>query len=444
MNKHSILEILSDWSPWRKKLPSGIKRSKYMNILIQHLGTNLIKVIVGFRRSGKTYLMRQIIEHLIDKKTTPHQNILYINFEDDRLNEYLDLKGIRTIYETYISFINPKGKIYLFLDEIQLIPNFEKFIRTIKELKQKDIEIFITGSNSDLLSSEISSSLSGRFLEFKIYPLDFKEFLQFNNLIIKNPSDIYLQKQEIEILFTKFLKFGGLPEISFLSNEEQKINYLRGVFAKIVLDDIIKRFKIREVDIFEKVIIYILSNTSKIINPSKISQIIFGNKNTPGKELSIAKYISYAKQAFLLFELPKFNWKEKRIFDVNKKYYALDLGIRECHKTTISNDYSRKIENLIFLKLIQKNHKCFYGMDKNQKEIDFLIEKKGIFDKYQICTNLHKDNIDREFKNFSLAQKHLSGGKNILLSFDQQEEQIIIKGTIINKVNILQFLLFDN
>jgi uncharacterized protein len=441
MDKNLALTVLSAWSPWGSRLASGIKRPLYLDQIIKNLETNIIKVFVGFRRSGKSYLMRQLIDYLLNEKQINPNNICYLNLEDDRLNNNLDLTSLRFIFETYEQSIRPQGKIYFLLDEIQLIDNFEKFLRTLYELKNKDIEIFITGSNSQLLSSEISSSLSGRFLEFTVFPLNFSEFLLFKGMLINNQKSYIKHQSDIKMYFEEFLEFGGLPEIIFLPQAEQKINYLRGVLAKIVLDDIVKRFKIREINNFEKTMNFILSGTSNIINAAKIAKHIYGNKTGLAQEHLISKYINYAKQAFLFFELEKFNWKLSRIFETSKKYYTLDLGIRETCKSNLDNDYSRKLENLVFLKLKQSQVKFFYGMDNNNKEIDFLVDNNNVFDKYQISANLNKENQRRELNNFVLANKYLDKGKNFILTLNAEESTIKYKNQFIQQKNIINFLL---
>jgi len=273
MKTENILQVLLDYSPFWKRLDFWIKREKYTSRIEKHIWSKLIKVLVWFRRSWKSYIFRYLIDFLISKKWVNQNNIIFLNLEDDRLYWNRNIETLREIYETYLIQLKPIWKIYLFLDEIQLIQWWESFIRTIYE-QNEDIEIFLTGSNSDLLSNEISSSLSWRFIEFTIFPLDFWEYLQFNWLKISNKIDLIKYKKEIVILFDKYLKFWGLPEILELKNDEQIRWYLKSVFTKIVIDDIVKRFSIRNIELLELLNKYIITNIWWILSYKRIENAL--------------------------------------------------------------------------------------------------------------------------------------------------------------------------
>ena len=393
MKKEKILEILLDYSPFGIQLNFWRKREKYTKNLEKNIWSQLIKVLVWFRRSGKSYIFRYLIDYLIQIKGINKNNILFLNLEDDRLYGNRNIEILREIYEVYLEKIQPIWKIYIFLDEIQLVKWWETFIRTLYE-KGDNIEIFLTGSNSDLLSSEISSSLSGRFIEFKIYPLDFKEYLEFNSLNISSSIDLIKHRREVNIHFDKYLKFWGLPEILELKNEEQIRWYLKGIFIKIVVDDIVKRFSIRNIELLELLNKYLLTNIWWILSYKKIENTIKSYWYNISHQ-TLVEYIDYIKKGFIIYSISKFDWKIKNIFNNFKKYYTLDLGIREVEKINFDNDITKKLENLVFLKLLQEDKKIYYWQDDKQKEIDFIVINNKQYDKYQVVSHITIENKNR-------------------------------------------------
>ena len=437
MEKELILEILLDYSPFWKRLEYWINREYYTNQIKQHIWSKLIKVLVWFRRSWKSYIFRYLIDYLITKLKVNINNILFINLEDDRLFWNRNIETLRLIYETYIEKISPKWKIYLFLDEIQLIDWWESFIRTLYE-QNSNIEIYLTGSNSDLLSSEISSSLSWRSMEFKIYPLDFKEYLVFNNLEIKSSLDLIKNKIKVNSLFDRYMKFWWLPEVLELKNDEQIRGYLKGIFTKIVIDDIVKRFNIRNIELIELLNKYLITNIWWILSYKSIENALKSYWYNLS-HITLLDYIDSIKKWFILFDLNKFDFKIKTIFNNFKKYYALDLGIREVEKINFDNDLSKKLENLVFLKLLKEEKKVFYGQDENKKEIDFIVQNDESFDLYQVISNLNIENEARELWNFVISNKYIKWN-NYIVTMDKTE-LIEYKGISIKKINILEWLL---
>lgn len=437
MEKELIIDILLDYSPFWKRLYYWRNRESYTNQIVKHIWSKLIKVLVWFRRSWKSYIFRYLIDYLITTLNVDINNILFINLEDDRLFWNRNIETLRLIYETYLEKINPKWKIYLFLDEIQLIDWWESFIRTLYE-QNNDLEIFLTWSNSDMLSSEISSSLSWRCMEFKIFPLDFKEYLFFNDVTVKSKLDLSKNKIVVNSLFDKFIKFWWLPEILELKNDEQIRGYLKWIFTKIVIDDIVKRFNIRNIELIELLNKYLITNIWWILSYKSIENTL----KSYGYNLShvtLLDYIDAIKKGFILFDLNKFDFKIKTIFNNFKKYYALDLGIREVEKISFDNDMSKKLENLVFLKLLKEEKKIFYGQEENKKEIDFIVQNLEKFDLYQVILDLNKENEARELWNFVISNKYINGN-NFVITLGKTEN-IEYKWITISKINIIEWLL---
>ncbi|PIP16754.1 MAG: ATPase, partial [bacterium (Candidatus Ratteibacteria) CG23_combo_of_CG06-09_8_20_14_all_48_7] len=209
MDKNLILEILQDWNSWKKNMETGKERSAYLTNCLRLLESNIVLALIGIRRAGKSYLMRQVAKSLIDGNTPP-ENILIVNFEDPRFTEfYSDL--LPEIYETYLEFLKPSVKPYILLDEIHNVPGWERWVRTIHELSRA--KIIISGSTSKILSSELSSILTGRHLDLYVYPLDFGEFLSFRNIRLNDQLDILAKKVEIKTLFREYMEWGGFPEV---------------------------------------------------------------------------------------------------------------------------------------------------------------------------------------------------------------------------------------
>ena len=363
---------------------------------------------------------------------------MFLNLEDDRLYWYRKIEILREIYEVYLNWLKPVWRIYLFLDEIQLIQWWESFVRTIYE-QNNDIEIFLTWSNSDLLSSEISSSLSWRFIEFNIFPLDFREYLEFNWFIISNEIELIKYKKDINNLFDRYLQFWGLPEILELKNDEQIKWYLKSVFTKIIIDDIVKRFGIRNIELLELLNKYIITNIWWILSYKKIENALkMYSYNISSQTLS--DYIEFIKKWFIIYDVSKFDWKIKHIFNNFKKYYVLDLWIREVEKINFENDLSRKIENLVFMKLFMQDNEIYYGQDEKGKEIDFIVLNNNKFDKYQVVINLTLENEVRELWNFVLWNKYIDW-TNFLITTDNSTEILNYKWVEIKKINIINFLL---
>lgn len=240
LKKEDIISVLSDWNFWQKDLETGILRVDYLKRIDRLLASNQILAIMGPRRVGKSYIMRQLMDKFI-KNGVGREQLLFINFEDPRLGK-IDAVGMQFIYDTYLEFIRPQGKIFLFLDEVQEVDGWEKWVRVAHELKKA--VVIISGSNSKLLSRELSVSLSGRHVDITVLPLSFKEFLLFKDFSLDN--DVLTGDVKINVLLREFLEWGGLPEVvkSLDGKKEILLNY----FSDIVSNDLARRYHVRKVE----------------------------------------------------------------------------------------------------------------------------------------------------------------------------------------------------
>lgn len=357
-----------------------------------------LKAITGIRRSGKSFLLKKTYRHLIDKLGIPQTNILFVNFENDRLVKYRSLTGLRNMYEMFISHANNQKPIYLFLDEIQNVHQWESFVRTIYD--STDYNIFITGSNSRLLSGEFSTSLGGRILEFHIFPFSFEEFLQWNNVPI--PNNIFQlseNKSQIQNLLNQYLRFGGLVETFNLTND-QKISYQETLTEKIIINDILKRFNLKYPDVLKSVGQFLQTNVGNITSVRNITKWIRNlgeEKKLDSKTVQI--YIEYLEKTYLINKVKKFSYKTKEIFSTQNKYYFADNLF--CQKS----DMEDQIENVVFQHFSRKNIKdIYYGRDERGHEIDFVVADQ--LQAFQVCYQLNDANLIRETKPLNLFYKY--------------------------------------
>lgn len=419
MKKEDILSLIYEWQKLLM-LRKGIERSIEADIL-QTIKAKPIKIITGFRRSGKSFLTQQIAQKLVNNDEFLLENVLYLNFEDYRLMEVDTPKKLAEIYDLFIENVARTGDKLIIFDEIQNVKNWDKFIRTIYE-KSNDTYIILTGSNSEMLSSELGSNLAGRFIEYYLFPFSFREFLLYKKIKILTEKDYYKNKNELEKLFSEFITYGSLPEVFEINSREAKISYLKGITTKVILDDIVKRFGVENIAVLEKIFHYLFANVGNVV-----SYVSLKNKiNSMGikiKTETIINYVSYFVRSFSLIELTKFNWKQNKIFSASKKYFAIDPGLLSIYRS-LEENYSFRIENVVFLHLKRLfNEEICYGVNESNREIDFVVKNdKKNWDKYQVVVDLNEENEKRELGAFELADKYLKKGKNILLTLTDTPE----------------------
>lgn len=437
MKNTDILQVITEWQNHILRI-KGIKRD-YESVLLSTMGSKPIKIITGFRRSGKSFLTQRVAKKLVEDQKYSIDNILYLNFEDFRLTEINTPEKLNGIYQVFKSNIADNGKKLLIFDEIQNVTAWDRFIRTIYEL-ENDIEIILTGSNSELLSSEIGSNLAGRFIEFSIFPFDFKEFLKYRDIEIASDVEFFRNYDEIQKLFADYMKFGGLPETFTISNSSARFSYIEGVVSKVILDDIIERFQVKHVAVIEKVLIYLLSGVGNIISFTRIMNYLkpLGIKI---KQETLIDYVQYILKSFALYETQKFDWKLGRLFETTRKYYSVDTGLINLYQGTV-NDFTSQLENIVFLKLKRSGSPVYFGALKSGKEIDFIVQQKNKkYQKFQVCQTLTNENHKRELSSFNLKDTHLEVGENFLLTLDDHEEEISFNENLVYKKNLVKWLL---
>lgn len=436
INNNKILEILNDWNFWNKKIDTGIERKEYLKKMEQYYKMDLIVSLIGIRRSGKSTLMLQFAKKLIQEKKVSKNSILYINFEDSRfLGEY-SLEMLNNIYEVYLENLNPKTTPILFLDEIQNIKGWEKFVRSLNE--RKKAKIFISGSNAQLLNSEFSTALTGRQLVLMVYPLAFEEFLLFKNIKIENRLDLVSKKVEIKKSFEQYLEFGGMPKQALLQNTDDKFLFLRNYFDDILNRDLINHFKIRQTEKLKILTKFYFSNISSLISYNKIGKFLKMPINT------VERFSEYLTYPYLIYFINKFSYSLKEQSVNPRKVYASDLGLRNAISFNFIENKGKLLENLVFLHLLKTEEEIYYYKTKDNLEVDFLTkEKEKIKSLIQVSLTLQAFGTkEREIKALLKAMQELKINQALILTKDE-EDVIKIDDKIIKVIPTYQWLLKD-
>lgn len=363
------------------KIPEYYKRELYIGRIKPFINTQMIKVLTGQRRVGKSFLLFQLMDHI--HVLYPSSDLIYINkelFEFDALKDYTDLINYVTQQRK-----NFNDKCFLFIDEVQDIASFEKALRHF--FAEGTFDIYCTGSNANMLSGELATYLSGRYIEFKVYSLTYNEFLQFHKL--EDSSDS----------FTKFYKFGGLPYLVNLPFDELLVsNYLRSIYDTIILKDVVNRYNIRNVRQLQDLTVYLADTIGNLFSANKISEYLKSQRvELPPK--TILEYLNYLNNAYFVKRLRPFDIQGKRQFQIGEKYYFEDLGIRHAIRPFKANDIAQVLENIVCHHLLVHGYNLSIGRD-GDKEIDFVGEKNGEKIYIQVAYSvMDPKTYEREFGN---------------------------------------------
>jgi predicted AAA+ superfamily ATPase len=417
MNKNEVIKILYDWNFWDKDLDTGIERNVYVDRLVKYLDTGLVCVITGARRSGKSYIMRQTVKRLINNGVRRNE-ILFINFEDPRLPK-LDVSMLQKIYEIYLEFLSPKGKPYIFLDEIQEVDGWEKWVRTLRELKKA--KIVVSGSHAKLLNKELSTLLTGIHIDLTVYPLSFEEFLFFNNFRITNNFEVETKQTEIKSLLRRYIEFGSFPEVVL---NEQKKEILIRYYEDVMNKDLIKRYKIRKTEEVKSLAKYYFTNISNLTTFTSLEKHLRVSSDT------IEKFSMYFEDAYILFLLKRFSYRVKQQDKSPKKIYCIDTGLANTVGFRFSENLGRLAENIVFLKLKRgtlnnPDLEIFYWKDEYHKEVDFVIkEKLKITQLIQVCWNVEDEMTKkREINSLVKAMGEFKLRDGLIITEDFESEE---------------------
>ena len=400
-----------------------IVRERYMRLIRDFMNKPVVKVITGMRRSGKSALLELTRQELLSRGINEN-NIIFFNFESLR---YEALKDYKALYSEIAAKAHlADGRIYILLDEIQEVYAWEQVINSLRV--DFDCDIYVTGSNAKLLSGELATLLSGRYVEIHVYPLDFGEYLDF---AAANEDEAKLSKQEH---FANFLRFGGLPGIHQMKWEEPLImQYLHDIYNSVLLKDVIARNKIRDTALLESIVLYLMDNIGNTFSAKTISDFL----KSQGRKLStetVYNYLKALENAFLIHKVARFDIKGKRILETQEKYYLSDLGMRHAVMGYRDNDIAGILENTVYLELLRRGFSVSIGK-QDVAEVDFVANRSDDRIYIQVCYVLTPENTEREFSPLEAISDNY---EKLVLSTDTLLR--INRGGIRQK-NIVDFLL---
>ena len=394
-----------------------IERPLYIDRLKPFIGKSLIKVLIGQRRVGKSYLLMQLRDLI--KKQSPETQIIYINMEQ---HEFSAIANSDDLFLYLKETVKENSKVALFIDEVQDIESFEVTLRDL--VTRGNFDIYCTGSNANLLSSELATFLSGRYIEIKVFGLSYAEFLLFYNL------------KDSVVVFQNYLKFGGLPYLINLNSDIQiAYEYLASIYNTILLKDVVARFNVRNVKFLENLVIFLADNMGSIVSSKKISEYLKSQKINISTQVVI-DYLGYLEASFLIFKVKRTGIEGKKVFEIGEKYFFEDIGIRNAIVGYKTSDIHKILENIVYLHLRMAGYSVTVGLE-GKKEIDFIAQKAGEKIYVQVAYLLtNEDTINREFGN--LLEVHDNFPKYVV-TMDEISEISTYKG--IKRMHVKNFCL---
>ena len=394
-------------------------REKYLSRIRSFYHTeSLIKIIYGMRRSGKSVILKQIMDEII-KSGVNEDNVIYINFESLK---YDFIKDGKDLYNYIESLKINKNKYYVFLDEIQKVEEFEIGINSLRITD--NYSIFITGSNSRMTLLELSTDLSGRYVSFRINPLTFKEVVQLTNT----------KKKDYENLLYDIFKWGGLPQRFLFTNDEDKLNYLSSVYDSIILKDIVERLGIKDIASFNKVLQYMLDTETREFSRDNVIEYLKREYHEIAND-TLYNYLEAFSTTFIMNKVYRYDVHGKNILKTLNKFYANDLGIKQIKTNNEEINYSVALENIVYNDLIGKGYKVFIGKTK-KGEIDFIASKNNKFKYIQVCFDLSDESTRiREFNAFD----DIDDNNKYIITLTKKDYST----DDVKQINIFDFLMND-
>lgn len=398
-----------------------IERGLYLNRLKKLKEQNLIKVITGIRRCGKSTLLEAFMNELL-KEGVATENIIFLNFEE---RENLHLTNWTTLYDEIIEQVKPNNKYYIFLDEVQLINDFERLVNSL--FTKKNIDLYVTGSNAYLLSSELATLLTGRYFAINLQPYSFKEY-----------ASAYSEEKNTDRLFRKYINESCFPEAVTLSkNDENLVNdYLQSIYDTVIIKDISQRHSLRNVENLHRIVSFLFDSIGSYVSPTNIAAQLNHNSSKKISHNTIIKYLDFLTQSYILYAAPRYDIKGKELLSTNGKYYVVDLGLKNITATNkYEADLGRKLENIVYFELFRRGGKVYVGKH-NDREIDFVVQKaNNEREYYQVAYTVNDEKtFKREISAFDRIKDNYP---KFLLTLDYDNTNI----NGIQKINVIDWLL---
>lgn len=434
LSKEEIFEVLTTWNYWNRPMPETIRRPAYEMQIVRKVKAGEVLILKGVRRSGKSTLLINEMKRLIAEGNDT-TSILYVNFEDPRFINHLNLELMELIKETYLEFMAPKDMPFFFFDEVQNIPAWEKWV--LKEYAIRSAHLYVTGSCSSLLSREIGTALSGRYLDIDVFPLSFREYLVFNGITITSKADLVSKKTEVNRAFRNFMAQGGFPKLVELPDDESRQDLLTSYFDSILLRDIVARHNVTNYRTLEEMASFLLTNTGSLNSTNKL-------KNTFGISHEKAKdFCSFLEEAYLIFQLHRFSWSVKKQLANVRKFYSIDTGLANRVSFQVGSRQGQSLENIVFLELLRRGKEMFYYKTINDHEIDFVVkEGNKLRQLIQVSYSIADEQTrKRECTALKVAMKELKQDLDALVLTMDRNETIQWQGITIVAMNVIEWLL---
>lgn len=398
-----------------------IIRETYLQKLRELRDQKLIKVVTGIRRSGKSTLLEAFKNDLIESGVAK-RNIVFLNFEE---RENIYLTNWTALYDEIIKHIKSDKKYYVFLDEVQLVDDFEKLINSL--FRKKNIDLYVTGSNAYLLSSELATLLTGRYIAINVQPYSFMEY-----------TLAYSKEKNTDRLFRQYINTSCFPEAVTLAKRNENLvnDYLQSIYDTVVIKDIAQRYKLRNLHNLQRVISLVFDSIGSYVSPTNIAATLNKNSNKTISHNTIIKYLEFLTNSYIIYAAPRYDIKGKELLSTNPKYYLVDLGLKNITTTNkYDADLGRKLENVVYFELLRRGGKIYAGKN-NDKEIDFVVQKpNNEREYYQIAFTVNDEKtFEREISAFRNIRDNYP---KFLLTLDFDNTNI--EG--IHKVNVIDWLL---
>ncbi len=408
----------------------GIARTCFPTLL-KYLTLPHVISIVGIRRSGKSTLVKQLMNALL-KKVKP-ENILFLNLEHPYFAQYAqDVRFLEEILQDYLKLYDPKGKIYCFLDEVQFFKDWPIFVKAHYE--RKNIKFIVTGSNSKLISSDLLTLLSGRTLPMEVFPLSFKEIIQDGGIKLDRTS-LVKHKPKLRKSQEEYLIYGGFPEVYLLKDKELAFDVLNAYAKTILYQDVAPRLQLKKPSDLEKLFFYLISNISSAFSYNKLSALFELSDKT------IKEYITGFEEAFLLFQVECFAFSVKKQMRSYKKIYARDVGLVNAIAFKFSENLGRLLENTVFLELKRRGKKVYYYKTEQGQEVDFVAQEGKDLALIQAAVSLRSfDTREREIHALIRGAQELKLKQGLIVTLDE-EEKFQEQGIMISVVPLYKFLM---
>lgn len=437
MIQPEYLEYIAPYNFWYRDVDAGIKRSAYVERAVRTFGVPGVAVcITGVRRAGKTYICRQVLRELIERGVR-REETLYVNLEEPGIEPYLGVDFLQDLYETYRHRINPDGRAFMVLDEVQKVRGWERWVRAMMD-RDENVRFIITGSSSGLMNEELSTLMTGRYVGLRVYPLSFAEYLSFRGV-----GEAYIREGDMERHLVAYLETGGFPAAVLTQDRELRMAYLKDLFDSVVTRDIISRYGLRRVHELRSAVVLLLQSVSSPVSVPKMSNTL----TSMGIRMStrtLNQYLHYLREAMLFHYVPIFSTKVKDHMQYPKKAYCVDTGLVNAVSFKLSDNWGKLAENAVAVELMRRYgpESVFYWKGEGGREVDFAVVRGGMAEVLiQVCWEMEDARTRRrEINALVSAMKDLGLREGFILTRGAVED-VQVGGKIICVRPIWRWLL---